>query len=190
MEILQPFAAQLEFQNGLLEPSGREFERRLSDMRKMYLDTAATEEILKQGNRLLYHVYEVDVPQEEGQLIYCTTIIFPGKVADEYHMTKGHFHRKEGRAEIYLGLQGRGYMLMQTHDGQVSVIEMVPGTVAYVPPFWAHRTVNIGDDKLVFFAVYPADAGHNYGIIEEKGFAKLVVEKNGEAVVVDNPRFH
>jgi len=104
-------------------------------------------------------------------------------------MTKGHFHSREGTAEIYFGLRGRGYLLTQTHDGQVSVIEIVPGTVAYIPPFWTNRTINIGDEKFVFFGVYPGDAGHNYGSIEEGGFAKLVVEKNGKPAVVDNPRY-
>jgi glucose-6-phosphate isomerase len=188
--LMQPFAAQLQFQNGLIEPYGSKTVRRLSDVKGMYLDIAATEELLKQGDPLLYEVYEVDVPHEEGQLIYCTSIIYPGKVGDEYYMTKGHFHSKESTAEMYLGLQGRGYLLMQTHDDQVSAIEMRPGTVAYIPPFWAHRTVNTGDEKFVLFAVYPADAGHNYGIIEEMGFAKLVVEKNGKPAIVDNPRYH
>ncbi len=158
-------------------------------MRGMYLDIAATEELLKQGDPLLYEVYEVDVPHEEGQLIYCTSIIYPGKVGNEYYMTKGHFHSKESTAEMYLGLQGRGYLLMQTHDGQVSVMEMVPGTVSYIPPFWAHRTVNTGDEPFIFFGVYPGDAGHNYGTIEERGFAKLVVERNGKPALVDNPRY-
>ncbi|MBC8264889.1 MAG: glucose-6-phosphate isomerase, partial [Anaerolineales bacterium] len=62
MSLMQPFAAQLQFQNGLIEPHGRKIVRRLSDMRGMYLDIAATEELLKQGDPLLYEVYEVDVP--------------------------------------------------------------------------------------------------------------------------------
>lgn len=190
MELMQPFATRLQFPNGLIEPYSRKIVRRLSDMRGMYVDIAVTEELLKRGDPLLYEVYEVDVSHEEGQLIYLTSIIYPGKVGDEYHMTKGHFHSKGGTAEIFFGLHGRGYLLMQTHDGQVSVIEMVPSTVAYVPPFWAHRTVNIGDENFVVFAVYPGDAGHNYGIIEERGFAKLIMEKNGKPTIVDNPRYH
>ena len=75
MRLMQPFAAQLQFQNGLIEPYGRKIVRRLSDMRGMYLDIAATEELLKRGDPLLCEVYEVDVPHEEGQLIYCTSII-------------------------------------------------------------------------------------------------------------------
>lgn len=190
MSLMQPFAAQLHWQNGLIEPYGKKIVRRLSDMKGTYLDIAVTEELLKQGDPVIYEVYEADVPHEEGQLIYCTSIIYPGKIGDEYHMTKGHFHSREGTAEIYFGLHGRGYLLMQTHDGQASVIEIVPGTVAYIPPFWAHRTVNIGNENFVFFAVYPGDAGHNYGIIEERGFAKLVMEKNGKSTIVDNPRYH
>jgi glucose-6-phosphate isomerase len=52
---------------------------------------------------------------------------------------------------------------------------MEHGTVAYVPPRWAHRTVNTGDEPFVFFAVYPGQAGHDYGAIEETGFTQRVL---------------
>jgi glucose-6-phosphate isomerase len=39
----------------------------------------------------------------------------------------------------------------------------------------------------VTFFVYPGDAGHDYGTIEEQGFRKLVLKKNGAPQVVDNP---
>ena len=47
---------------------------------------------------------------------------------------------------------------------------MRPGTVAYVAPCWAHRTVNTGSEPFVFLAVYHGDAGHDYGTIETEGF--------------------
>jgi len=46
---------------------------------------------------------------------------------------------------------------------------MGPGTLAYVPPRWAHRSVNSGDHPYVTLAVYPAQAGHDYLAIEESG---------------------
>jgi glucose-6-phosphate isomerase len=52
---------------------------------------------------------------------------------------------------------------------------MGPGTVAYVPPNWAHRTVNTGEEPFVFFAVYPGQAGHDYGTIEKTGFPQRVL---------------
>jgi len=45
------------------------------------------------------------------------------------------------------------------------------------------------NEDLVTFFVYPGNAGHDYGTIETQGFRKLVVERNGVPVIVDNPRW-
>ena len=101
-------------------------------------------------------------------------------------MTKGHFHARREQGEVYFGLSGQGMLLLQTEDGQTSEQPMRAGTAAYVPPYWAHRTVNIGDDDFVFFSVWTAEAGHDYATIERDGFRKLVVLRDGAAAVVDN----
>jgi glucose-6-phosphate isomerase len=49
--------------------------------------------------------------------------------------------------------------------------------------------VNMGPIPFVFFAVYPGDAGHNYGDIEKSGFVKVLVERNGKPLLVDNPKW-
>jgi glucose-6-phosphate isomerase len=122
-------------------------------------------------------------------LPHCLTVLYPGQVGDEYYMTKGHFHVAMDTAEIYLGLEGEGYLLMQTKEGDSQALEMERGTIAYIPPYWAHRTVNSGKGPLVFFAVWPGHAGHDYGTIEESGFLKLVVERDGQPVLIPNPRY-
>lgn len=155
-------------------------------MRGMYLDEAVTEEAIEGGDPLLYEVYQYDVPFETGQLLVVTSIIQPGKVGDEYYMTKGHFHSKENTAEVYVGLQGQGYLLLETNDGEFKALPVEPGTVTYIPPYWAHRMVNTGQEEFIFFGVYPADAGHNYGAIETRGFAKVVVERKGKPILVPN----
>lgn len=104
-------------------------------------------------------------------------------------MTKGHFHARPGTAEVYLTLSGEGMLLMQSEEGESRSLPMFRGSVSYIPPYWAHRSVNTGSTPLVLFAVYPGEAGHNYGVIEEKGFAKLVVDRGGRPEVVDNPAY-
>lgn len=37
--------------------------------------------------------------------------------------------------------------------------------------------------------VFAADAGHDYGSIETKGYHKIVVEKDGKPAIVDNPKW-
>ncbi len=190
-KLIEPFSTSLDPLSSRLHPVGNVIKRYLSDMRHMYFDSKAEAEILEsETDRLIYEVLIVDLPEEEGQVLHCTTIIYPGHIGDEYHMTKGHFHAKRDRGELYLGLAGEGYVLLQTDDGQVRNVRMQPGAVVYVPPWWAHRTVNTGNGSLTFLSVWPGDAGHDYGTIEKSGFARLLVKRKGKPVFVDNPKYH
>ncbi|MBA7557595.1 Glucose-6-phosphate isomerase [subsurface metagenome] len=104
-------------------------------------------------------------------------------------MTKGHFHKKKDTAEIYLTLKGRGKLVMQTPEQKSRILDMEEGSVSYIPPCWAHKTVNIGNEPLIFFGVYRGDAGHNYGTIEKKGMAVIIVEEEGKPVIKNNPAY-
>ena len=156
----------------------------------MYADSDEAARILaEEGDRLIYEVHTVELPVEEGQIPHCTTRITPGHIGGECHMTKGHYHARREQGEVYFGLSGRGMLLLQTEDGATSELAMSAGSAAYVPPFWAHRTVNIGAEDFVFFSVWEARAGHDYGTIERDGFRRLVMLRDGEPVVVDSPRY-
>jgi len=187
-ELMEPIRTLVDFKKGVVNPDGV-IERKTSDMQGMYADELALKKLLSQANPLIYRIREVNIPEETGHIIYSTTIIYPGKVGDEYFMTKGHFHAKEGTAEIYFCLEGEGYLLMQTRQGRVSAIHMKPGVLGYIPPYWGHRTINTGNKEFVFLTLFPGDAGHNYEIIEKCGFAKIMVEEDGRAVLKDNPKY-
>ena len=176
-----PFTVAVD-EHGVLAPATSTVERRLSHMKGMYADAVAEERILQERDPVIYEVFQADVPEFAGELAICTTVLHPGKVGDEFFMTKGHFHSQRDRAEVYYGLTGRGLLLL-AKDGEMRDVAIRPGIAAYVPPYWAHRTVNTGSEPFVFLAVYPGDAGHDYGTIETAGFPQLVLEHDGEAVV-------
>jgi glucose-6-phosphate isomerase len=185
----QPFSRIIELATGRISGVTEQVCRRLSDMRGCFADPEA-ETALVWRNPLIYEVdYGYDAPNIEGQLGFCTTILYPGKVGSEYFMTKGHYHAKADRAEIYYCLHGAGELLLQTRDGAVSVQHMIPGVIAYIPAYQAHRTVNTGTDNFVFLSVYPADAGYDYESIAERGFAALIVEHDGKPQTIPNPRY-
>ncbi len=163
--------------------------RTLSAMRGQYLDQAAYEALLAEGDAPLYEVYELNRPHVAGELLHGISIVHPGKVGEEYYMTKGHFHTVLETAEIYYCLHGQGAMVMETPEGEWAVETLVPGRVLYVPPRWAHRSVNTGDEDLITFFAYPGHAGHDYGTIEQQGFRKLLVERAGSPAIIDNPRW-
>jgi glucose-6-phosphate isomerase, archaeal len=164
--------------------------RRLSSMKGQFADHETYNKLLEQEDTVLYEVYEFKRPEVEGELLYGISVVHPGKVGDEYHMTKGHFHTVLDTAELYYCLKGNGFMVMETPEGDCDVKELKPGTVLYVPPRWAHRSVNADStDDLVTLFVYPGNSGHDYGTIESQGFRKSVIENDGKAQIIDNPRW-
>src|SRR5690606_30127507 len=139
----------------------------LTSIKEQHHDTAAYESMLADADELLYEVYELARPHESGELLHGVSIVHPGKVGDEYYMTKGHFHTVLETAEVYVCLSGHGAMVMETPEGDWSVEMLAPGRVLYVPPRWAHRSVNTGDEDLITLFAYPGHAGHDYGTIEQ-----------------------
>lgn len=185
-----PFTFDISLPAGIPTEYDNHIVRRLSAMEGQYADWERYDEMLAREDTVLYEVYEVHRPEKAGELLHGTSIVHPGKVGAEYFMTKGHFHAVVDTAEIYYCLQGEGMMVMETPEGEWAVKELRPGRVLYVPPRWAHRSVNTGDEEdLVTFFVYPGNAGHDYGTIETQGFRKLVIERDGRPHIVDNPRW-
>ena len=172
-----------------LSPERESTKRPLSRMRGMYADEAAYEALVKE-DPLVYEFYEMGLPEKDSEIAFGTSITYPGKVGDEYFMTKGHFHTILETAEVYYCLAGRGMMLMENPEGDWEARELTPGTALYVPARYAHRSINTGSEgPLVTFFAFRADAGHDYGTIETKGFRKLVVERDGKPSVIDNPKW-
>ena len=187
MNYFEPFNSYIELEKMKLDPEGELIIRRLSDVVNIFQDKKAAKEIALKENPIIYKVYNVQIPEESGHLQHCISIVYPGKIGSEYYMTKGHFHKTKDTSEIYLTLKGRGKLVMQTPDQRSKVVEMKEGSISYIPPYWAHRTVNIGDEPLIFFGVYRGDAGHNYGIIEKRGMGIIIVEEEGKLVIKNNP---
>lgn len=156
-------------------------ERRLSELDKVFADPDAfAETLVAQENPRVYTVSSVAPAEGNGQLHYGLGKIMPGKVGQEYFMTRGHYHEWREAAEIYIGLSGTGYMLLETEnsdDGQL--IPLLPNSIVYVPGFTAHRTINTGDTPLTYLGIYPAKAGHDYGSLAQSNFRHVVVEVNG-----------
>jgi glucose-6-phosphate isomerase len=180
---MKPFTTMLDLASGRMEPERKVTERRLRDLAGLF------QEPVDEPDRLVYRVLEIPAPHDNSHLPSSTTIIEPGRVGREYHFTKGHFHAVRERSEIYVTLAGEGRLVMATEVGEPAVEPMRAGTINYVPGGWAHRSVNVGDEQLVFYAVYPGDAGYDYATIEREGFPVLVLAGADGPEVVANPRY-
>lgn len=155
-------------------------ERRLADLRDCFADTAAFEAALAQGNPLLYAVSAVEPAHGDGQLHYGLGIVQPGRIGDEYYLTKGHYHTHRAAAEVYIGLSGEGAMILEDEaTGETRLAPLTGRSVVYVPGHTAHRTINTGTEPLVYFGVYPSNAGHDYAAIAKKNFSHIVIATPG-----------
>lgn len=156
-------------------------ERRLADLRGCFRDAQAYERALASGNPLVYTVASVEPANGAGDLHYGLGVLHPGVIGDEYFLTKGHMHTWRDAAEVYIGLSGEGAMLLEDESVEGSRMVMLQAnTVVYVPGNTAHRTVNTGDEPLVYLGVYPARAGHDYGVIAERNFRSVIVNRDGQ----------
>lgn len=186
---IEPFSAKLGGPTGI-SPYTTKAERRLSDLAEYFLRRNLAEKMLQQGeDPIIYEVFEIPQESADGMFSICCTILYPGKVGEEYYFTKGHFHQKEPTSEVYVGMEGEGIILIEDREGESRHIEIKPDVLVYIPPRSAHRSVNTGSSRLVFLAIYPSEAGHDYEAVRTQGFAKLVVENDGKPRIMDNPHY-
>ena len=175
---VDPVRIAIDAAGGAVHPPGPVQTRRMSDLRGLFADTAAWERALT-DDRVVYEVASSPVPEAAGELPQSITTIRPGDVGGEFHMTKGHMHPNP-RGEIYLGLSGTGGLLL--YDGaRPEWIAMAPGVIGYIPPGWAHRSVNTGGEPYRFLAVYPGDSGHDYDWVRTHGMGYRVRRGTGAA---------
>lgn len=165
-------------------------KRHLSDLRGCFADCAAHDKALAHSNPLLYSVATVEPANGEGDLHYGVGMLMPGKIGDEYFMTKGHLHAWRPAAEFYFGLTGDGVMLLEDEaTSEPRIVPLQPNRVVYVPGHTAHRTMNVGKTPLTYIGVYPAKAGHDYSTIAKTNFRCVVVERNGKPAMIERKNF-
>jgi glucose-6-phosphate isomerase, archaeal len=183
-----PCAVSVPADTGIIFRATAHYEKRLSDLRGLFLDTADLERRIREENDpLCYENYAFNQNQADGDIFFGTTIIYPGRVGSEYHLTRGHYHSKRNHAETYQALSGQGLVLFEREDGTTCSAELTPGKVTYIPPYWAHRSINTGDVPLVFLWTCPVEAGHDYAALGDRGMRQVVVERNGVPTIEDRP---
>ena len=123
-----PTSVQFDFATGIFAPSLDLSERRMSDLAEMYYDQAAVQKLLQGGNPVIYEIRYHPFVTSNSDMSLGVTRLFPGRIGDEYHMTKGHFHERLDQPEIYFCIHGEGYLLLETREGDFRAeVEELPG---------------------------------------------------------------
>ena len=188
----EPRAFAVDLSQGLMQDTGSRYQKRFRELDGLYADSEAfAARTFSEGERVVYEVTDHRPSSLPGDLITGVTRMSPGKVGDEFFMTRGHIHAIVDRPELYFGLKGRGLMVLESADGESRIVELAPNVACYVPPYWIHRSVNVGDSDFVMLFCYPADSGQDYDIIQRSnGLRKRIVSDDaGGWRSVDNPHY-
>ncbi|MCG8333207.1 MAG: glucose-6-phosphate isomerase [Proteobacteria bacterium] len=192
MELAEPRRCDVDVRSGVLGNADHHYQKSLKDLTGLYSDEQAFKELVAvRGNDIVYEVTSYHPGSKTSDLILGITRLSPGKVANEYFMTRGHIHAIGDRPEIYYGQSGKGLMLMESPDGKMRICEVNEQSICYVPPFWIHRSVNVGAVDLVMMFTYPADSGQDYGIIDRSGGmrSRIVDDGAGGWTESENPNW-
>lgn len=175
---------------GGIEGRTRRYEKALGDMGGVYRDDGAWRAAVtgRGADEPVYWVDDHRYQEGSGALIVGTSTLLPGRIGEEFAVTRGHLHAVADRAELYHCLSGRGVMLLETLDGRSQAVELTPGRAVNVPGHWIHRSVNVGDEPFVTLFCYAADAGQDYAVISDAGGMKNLVVVDGDGwALAPNP---
>jgi glucose-6-phosphate isomerase, archaeal len=189
---LPPFAALLNAESLEIQPNTGGYVKYIRELDRIYADEEKFQQLLEtRGGDIAYRVNELRFTERGNDLITGISALNPGKVGSEFFMTRGHLHQRADRSETYYCLSGHGILLLEDLEGRVEAAEMRTGSLVYVPPFWVHRSVNIGSEIFATLFSYPADAGQNFEIVRKaRGFKLLVVNDEHKGwKLVPNPRY-
>jgi glucose-6-phosphate isomerase, archaeal len=110
----------------------------------------------------LYETYAWNHSAAEGALLWGSTILHPGRIGEEWAMTRGHRHLDPTKGELVLTVSGTGWVVLKDDAGVETRERMEPGSVHHIDGRLAHRTVNDGEEPLVFWTAWDAGCGHDY----------------------------
>jgi glucose-6-phosphate isomerase len=178
---ISPTSHRIDPSSGVLSDATRRYDKRLGELGGIYADSAAFADVVaREADRIVYYVHEVRPDAVRGDLIFGTTFMEPGKIGDEFFVTRGHIHAIGNRPETYYGESGEGLMLLESPEGETRILEIAPRVMVYVPPLWIHRSVNTGTTPLVMSFCYPNDSGQDYDIIARSGGMATRIVADGD----------
>ena len=192
MTMFEPGICRVDVARGELVGASNRYTKTYADLAGLYEDQAAFAALVAANARsVAYEVTDFKPSANAGDMIIGVTRMEPGQVGREFYMTRGHIHARPNRPEMYYGESGRGLMLLESPAGDIRILEIGPRSMCYVPPYWIHRSVNVGAEQLVMTFAYPADSGQDYDIIAKAGGMKVRIVNDGEGgwTAVDNASY-
>ena len=101
MKLGDPARLVLHVGDGGMDGATGRYEKRLSELAGLYLDAAAHGAAVRTlADPVVYTVEDFRPSADAGDMIFGVTRMLPGKIGDEFYLTRGHSHAKADRPEI------------------------------------------------------------------------------------------
>lgn len=131
----EPTSHLVDLTKGMLNNATGAYQKHLRDLDGIYADERAFRNAMDiSANNIVYEVTDCRPESSYGDLVFGVTNMKPGRIGDEYYLTRGHIHALANRPETYYGESGTGVMLLESPHGDVRTIEIRPRVMCYVPP--------------------------------------------------------
>ncbi len=183
---MNPAIPFVNWADGALQAPGLKVsEKKLGQLTGIFRNEQAWRQL--DPETIVYRVWswEPVPPGTDGGLFWGLTEVQPGRVGNEYFMTRGHWHVVRNRAEFYGTVVGNGKLVLMDRGSRTWLEDMTPGSLHYVAGEVAHRIVNTGNVPIRVIACWPSDAGHDYQIAGGRGFGARIIDQQGSPVLVD-----
>jgi len=151
------------------------------------------------GDSIVYEVYHLGKTLDKFNSVYKKTNllcdltllnfgVFSTSDDGELFMTYGHLH-ETAVGEAYTVLKNECFFVLTDKNSyKTYIVHLREGDSILVHPRFIHRMVSFKKDCLVVNFV-PEKAGHNYGIVKNKGFPFHLFYKNAKLEIVKNERY-
>ncbi len=133
--------------------------------------------------QVIYELTLKEAEPEEGHLLWGHVLLNPGRVNDEYFMTRGHFHNNEHKEEYVLCMAGFGFLMFLDPQGNCWCEEMEEGTLHHIPEGVGRRIINLSDEPMHLSFCVPANAGTREFAFNDGVFPCRIYEDDGEPAI-------
>ena len=91
--IPNPTSHHIDPSSGELTGATGHYTKKLSDLAGLYADEVAfSQAVMQDGDAIVYRVSDVRPDASNGDLIFGTTFMEPGRIGEEFFLTRGHIH--------------------------------------------------------------------------------------------------
>jgi len=165
-------------EKNIIDGNVEHYEKKFRDIKNLYLNNKDYSD-----STVMYDVYSYENEADNCMsLNYGLTVIHPVYINEECNFTRGHFHENLACAEIYVGSEGEGLLMLMDEENNLTTEKVFPGSIHFINGKLAHRLINTGDVDLKVYATWSPKAGHDYEKVEKHPFKYRVFRVNNEIV--------